>query len=165
MSNYFEDLVIGQTFELGSHTFGREEIIDFARKFDPQRFHLSEEGGRDSLFGGLCASGWHTSAVWLRHMLDHRARIADRMTFRGELPAKWGPSPGFDNIRWLKPVLVGDTIRYTTQLTEKVDSKSRPAVGLVLAQNQGFNQNGDLVFAVVSKMFVERRQPFVPAQS
>jgi acyl dehydratase len=159
MSNYFEDQVIGQVHELGSHTFGRDEIIDFAKKFDPQRFHLSEEGGRDSLFGALCASGWHTSAVWLRHMLDHRSRIADRMVFRGETPAKWGPSPGFENIRWLKPVFVGDTIRFTSQLTEKVDSRSRPTVGLVKSRNQGFNQHGDLVFEVTGIMFVERRQP------
>jgi acyl dehydratase len=159
MSNYFEDQIIGQVHELGGHTFGREEIIDFAEKFDPQRFHLSEEGGRDSLFGALCASGWHTSAVWLRHMLDHRGRVADRMTFRGERPAKWGPSPGFENIRWLKPVFVGDTIRFTSELVEKVDSKSRPTVGLVKSRNQGFNQHGDLVFEVTGIMFVERRTP------
>jgi acyl dehydratase len=163
MSNYFEDIVIGQVIDLGGHTFGREEIIDFARKFDPQRFHLSDEGGRDSLFGGLCASGWHTSAVWLRHTLDHRARIADRMVFRGEQPAKWGPSPGFEKIRWLKPVFVGDTIRFTTKAESKIDSKSRPGVGLLVSLNQGINQNGDLVFEVYGKMFVERRIPFQPA--
>ena len=160
MSLYFEDIVIGQKIDLGSHIFGREEIIDFAQKFDPQRFHLSEEGGKDSLFGGLCASGWHTSAVWLRHTLDHRARIADRMSFRGERPAKWGPSPGFEKIRWLKLVFVGDTIRFTTEAARKVDSKSRPGVGLLMSQNQGTNQHDELVFEVISKMFVERRVPF-----
>lgn len=165
MSNYFEDLVIGHSIDLGTHTFGREEIIDFATKYDPQRFHMSEEGGKDSLFGALCASGWHTSAVWLRHTLDHRARVADRMIFRGERPAKWGPSPGFEKIRWLKPVFVGDTIRYTTKLVEKIDSKSRPGVGLVVSQNQGINQQGELVFEVYGKMFVERRTPFQPASS
>jgi acyl dehydratase len=165
MSNYFEDLVIGQLNDLGTHTFGRDEIIDFATKYDPQRFHMSEEGGKDSLFGALCASGWHTSAVWLRHTLDHRARVADRMIFRGERPAKWGPSPGFEKIRWLKPVFVGDTIRYTTKLVEKIDSKSRPGVGLVVSQNQGINQHGELVFEVYGKMFVERRTPFQSAKS
>lgn len=165
MSNYFEDIVIGQVNDLGTHTFGREEIIDFAQKFDPQRFHLSEEGGNDSLFGGLCASGWHTSAVWLRHTLDHRARIADSMIFRGERPAKWGPSPGFEKIRWLKPVFVGDTIRFTTTAERKIDSKSRPGVGLLVSLNQGINQHRDLVFEVYGKMFVERRIPFQPILS
>lgn len=159
MSVYFEDLVIGQTIDLGSHTFGRAEIIDFASKFDPQRFHLSEEGGRDSLFGALCASGWHTSAVWLRLVIDHRRRAADQMKFRGERPAKWGPSPGFEKIRWVKPVFVGDTIRFTSAPIEKRDSKSKPEVGLLYSLNEGFNQQGDLVFQVTSKMFVERRVP------
>ena len=159
MSVYFEDLVIGQKNDLGSHTFGRAEIIDFATKFDPQRFHLSEEGGRDSLFGALCASGWHTSAVWLRLVIDHRRRAADQMVFRGERPAKWGPSPGFEKIRWVKPVFVGDTIRFTSAPIEKRDSKSKPEVGLLYSLNEGFNQQGDLVFQVTSKMFVERRVP------
>ena len=159
MSVYFEDLVVGQKIDLGSHTFGRSEIIDFATKYDPQRFHLSEEGGRDSLFGALCASGWHTSAIWLRLVIDHRRRVADQMVFRAERAAKWGPSPGFEKIRWVKPVFVGDTIRFSSQPSEKRDSKSKPDVGLLYSLNEGHNQNGDLVFQVTSKMFVERRQP------
>src|SRR5262245_29316487 len=110
MSAYFEDLAIGPVIALGSHTFTREEIIDFARKYDPQPFHLDDEAGARSLFGGLSASGWHTSAIWLRCMIDYRNRQADLMRFRGERPARYGPSPGFENIRWLKPVLVGDTL-------------------------------------------------------
>jgi len=157
MSLHFEDVALGVVIDLGSHTFGREEIIDFASKFDPQRFHLSEEGGRDSLFGALCASGWHTSAVWLRFVIDHRRRIADQMRFRGETPARYGPSPGFEKIRWLKPVFVGDTIRFTTRAIEKRPLASRPGLGLLLSHNEGINQHGELVFSVVSKMFVERR--------
>lgn len=157
MSTYFEDLVIGHKTELGSHTFTKAEIIDFATKFDPQRFHLSEEGGRDSLFGALCASGWHTSAIWLRLVVDYRRRVGDQMIYRGERPAKWGPSPGFEKIRWIKPVFAGDTIRFSTAIAEKRDSKSRPGVGLLYSLNEGYNQNGDLVFQVTSKMFVERR--------
>jgi acyl dehydratase len=157
MSLYFEDLVIGRKVELGSHVFGAAEIIDFATKYDPQRFHLSDEGAIGSLFGGLCASGWHTSAIWLRLMIDHRRRSADQMVFRGARPAQWGPSPGFEKIRWIKPVMAGDTIRFTTEASEKRDSKSRPAVGLLYSLNEGFNQSGALVFQVTSKMFVERR--------
>ena len=159
MSVYFEDLVVGSRSDLGSHTFSKAEIIDFARKFDPQRFHLSEDGARDSLFGALCASGWHTSAVWLRMVIDYRRRQSDQMVFRGETPARYGPSPGFEKIRWIKPVLVGDTIRFTTQVQELRDSKSRPEIGLLLSRNEGHNQHGDLVFSLISKMFVERRTP------
>jgi acyl dehydratase len=159
MSIYFEDLVVGAVSDLGSHRFTREEIVDFAQKYDPQRFHLSEEGGRDSLFGALCASGWHTSAIWLRLMVDHRLRQGDLMRFRGERPARYGPSPGFEKIRWLKPVFVGDTLQFKSTIQEKRDSKSRPDVGLLLSLNEGHNQNGDLAFSIVSKMFVERRTP------
>ena len=159
MSNYFEDLEIGTTAELGSHTFTRAEIVDFARRFDPQPFHLDEAAGKESLFGGLCASGWHTAAVWLRLVLDYRRRQADLMAFRGERPARYGPSPGFEKIRWAKPVLAGDTLRFTTRIKEKIDSKSRPAVGLVLTENKGFNQHGELAFSVIGKVFVERRKP------
>ncbi len=159
MSVYFEDLIVGHKTELGSHTFTKAEIVDFATKFDPQRFHMSEEGGRDSLFGALCASGWHTSAIWLRLVVDYRKRVGDQKMFRGERPAKWGPSPGFEKIRWIKPVFVGDTIRFTTAIAEKRVSKSRRDVGLLYSLNEGFNQHGDLVFQVTSKMFVERRMP------
>jgi acyl dehydratase len=159
MSVWFEDLVVGTRVELGGHTFTRAEIIDFATKFDPQRFHLSEEGAKDSLFGALCASGWHTSSVWLRTVVDYRRRQADQMVFRGETPARYGPSPGFEKIRWLKPVFVGDTIRFASMVHEKRDSRSRPDVGLLLSLNEGHNQHGDLVFSIISKMFVERRHP------
>jgi acyl dehydratase len=158
MSNYFEDLPIGTTAELGAHTFTREEIVDFARRFDPQPFHLDDAAAKKSLFGALCASGWHTAAVWLRLVLDYRKREADLMAFRGERPARYGPSPGFENLRWVKPVVVDDTIRFTTRIKDKIDSKSRPAVGLVLSENEGFNQHGDLVFSVIGKVFVERRK-------
>jgi acyl dehydratase len=159
MSNYFEDLEVGQSAALGSYTFAREEIVDFARRFDPQPFHLDEEAAKASLFGALCASGWHTSAIWLRHVIDYRAREADLMRFRGERPAKYGPSPGFENIRWLKPVFVGDTLSFTTRLKDKVESRSRPHLGLLLWDNEGVNQKGELAFSVTSKVFVERRWP------
>jgi acyl dehydratase len=160
MSGYFEDIEIGATVHLGSYTFTREAIIDFARKYDPQPFHLDEEAVRHTLFGGLCASGWHTSAIWLRHLIDHRNREADLMRFQGQRPPRYGPSPGFEKLRWLKPVYVGDTLTFTTRAKEKIDSRSRPDVGLVLSDNEAVNQNNELVFSVVSKVFVERRRPF-----
>lgn len=159
MSNYLEDLEIGRTIELGQHTFTREEIIQFARAFDPQPFHLDEAAAARSLFGRLCASGWHTAAVWLRLLIDHRRREADLIAYAGGRPARYGPSPGFEKIRWLKPVYPGDTIRFTTTVREKLPSRSRPSVGLVRSENAGYNQDGALVFSVIGKVFVERREP------
>lgn len=159
MSFYFEDLVVGAVVELGSHVFAREEIVDFARRYDPQPFHLDDAAGSASLFGGLAASGWHTTAVWLRHMVDARNREADMMRLRGERPARYGPSPGFEQLKWVKPVFPGDAIRFTTCVAAKLDWRSRVDVGLVHFENNGYNQGGDLVFSLVSKMLVERRTP------
>ena len=159
MGLYFEDLAVGRVNDLGSHTFGRAEIIDFARKFDPQPFHLSDEGAIGTLFGALCASGWHTTAIWLRLVVDHRRRLADQMRFQGTRPAQYGPSPGFEAIRWIKPVYPGDTIRYQSTVKDLVPSKSRPTVGLLVSDNTGHNQTGDLVFSIRGKIFVERRNP------
>jgi acyl dehydratase len=157
MGVYFEDLMIGAQVELGSHTFTRAEILAFARKYDPQPFHLDDAAARRSLFGSLSASGWHTAAIWLRLMVDARNRDGDVMRFRGERPARYGPSPGFEQLKWIMPVLVDDTLRFTTKVVEKRDVRSRPEVGLVIYQNEGFNQKGELVFQITSKIFVERR--------
>ena len=146
--------------DLGAHTFTRDEVLAFAQAYDPQPFHLDEAAAAQSLFGGLSASGWHTASVWLRHVIDYRRRQGDMMRFRGETPARWGPSPGFENLKWLKPVLVGDTIAFRATFAEKRDSRSRPDVGLVMSLNEGTNQRGEAVFAVTSKMFVQRRTPF-----
>ena len=109
------------------------------------------------IYGAMTASGWQTTSVWLRMLIDERTREADMMRFRGERPARYGPSPGFEKLKWIKPVYVGDSVRYTTRVIEKRDSKSKPEVGLLYFQNEGFNQHGELVFSLVSKMFVERR--------
>jgi acyl dehydratase len=157
MSHYYEDIVPEVTHELGCYTFSRESVVAFASEYDPQVFHLGEEAGRDSMYGAMTASGWQTTSVWLRMLIDERNREADMMRFRGERPARYGPSPGFEQLKWIKPVFVGDTVRFTTRIIEKRDSKSRPQVGLVMFQNEGYNQHGVLVFSLVSKMFVERR--------
>src|SRR5262245_312284 len=160
MSLYFEDIVPEVTHELGTYTFTREAIVAFAQEYDPQVFHLDEDAGKRSMFGAMTASGWHTTSVWLRMLIDERNRAADFMRFRGERPARYGPSPGFEKLKWIKPVFVGDTVRYTTRIIEKRDSKSRPAVGLLIFQNEGLNQQGELVFSLVSKMFVDLQVPF-----
>ena len=113
---YYEDIAVGQRRELGSFTFTAEAIKEFARKFDPQPFHLDEEAGRRSLFGGLAASGWHVSAVCMRLLVADGQREAAEAMARGELPAVGGPSPGFKDLRWIKPVLAGDTIRFASEV-------------------------------------------------
>lgn len=159
MGLYFEDVVAEETHELGVYTFTRDAIVAFAQEYDPQVFHLGEEAGNRSIYGAMTASGWHSTSVWLRMLIDERTREADMMRFRGERPARYGPSPGFEKLKWIKPVYVGDSVRYTTRVIEKRDSRSRPEVGLLYFQNEGHNQHGILVFSLVSKMFVERRVP------
>jgi acyl dehydratase len=156
---FFEDRIVGEITDLGQHTFMRDEIIAFAREFDPQPFHLDEEVAKASLFGALCASGWHTAAHFIRGVVT--TRLAANAAARAEgrrLPA-YGPSPGFRDLRWFKPVYVGDTISYRARLAEKIDLKSRPERGLLASLVQGRNQKGEVVFAVVSQILAERREP------
>jgi acyl dehydratase len=156
---YFEDRVIGGTGDLGSHTFAREEIIDFARQFDPQPFHLDEEAAKASLFGGLCASGWHTAAQLIRGIIDARREANAEASAKGVRLATYGPSPGFRDMRWHKPVYVGDTVSYRSRLTGKIDLKSRPSRGLLQTSVQGRNQKGEIVMSLTSQMLADRRAP------
>lgn len=154
---YYEDIAVGQRRELGSFTFTAEAIKEFARKFDPQPFHLDEEAGRRSLFGGLAASGWHVSAVCMRLLVADGQREASEAMARGELPAVGGPSPGFKDLRWIKPVLAGDTIRFASEVESIRISESRPQWAILQGRNTGTNQRGELVFSFLASAFVPRR--------
>ncbi len=160
---FFEDRVIGEITDLGQHTFAREEIIAFARAFDPQPFHLDEEAAKASLFGGLCASGWHTAAHFIRGVITTRNAAVTAAGAPGQRLAAYGPSPGFRDLAWYKPVFVGDTIRYRARLAEKIDLKTRPERGLLASLVQGRNQHGEIVFAVMSQILAERRESYKPA--
>ncbi len=157
LGNYFEDIAVGEVRELGSHTFGREEIIAFAKAFDPQPFHLSEEAGKASLFGGLAASGWHTASIFIRQVVQSRHVHEAALRADGKPIAVWGPSPGFRNLAWLKPVLMGDTIVYRNKVIETRVLKTRPDRGFVVTLAEGRNQHGVIVFRYTGQMFVERR--------
>ena len=159
MTQFFEDIVLGEPIELGAHEFTREEIVSFATRFDPQPFHMDEEAARDTFFGGLCASGWHTACVWMQLMAAERARSAAEATAAGRRAARHGPSPGFRHLRWLKPVYPGDVISYRCVPEEKIELKSRPAYGLLVSRNEGVNQHSDLVISFLGRLFVERRTP------
>jgi acyl dehydratase len=154
---FFEDLQVGQRRELGSYTFTAEEIIRFAQQFDPQRFHLDEEEGRNSLFGGLAASGWHVGSVCMKLIVADNQRLAELARSRGETIPVGGPSPGFRELRWLEPVLAGDTISFCSEIDSLRTSASRPHWGILQARNTGNNQRGDLVFSVLASAFVPTR--------
>jgi len=154
---YFDDIMVGDRMELGSHTFAAEDIKSFAARYDPQAFHMDEAAAAKSHFGALCASGWHTVAAWMRLRVLYGQREDAERAARGEIIAKLGPSPGFRELTWRKPVYVGDTIAYASEIAEKRVSKSRPGWGLIFARNTGTNQNGELVMSFIGSGFVERR--------
>jgi acyl dehydratase len=156
---FFEDMQIGQRRELGSFIFTAELIKEFARQFDPQRFHLDEEEGRKSLFGGLAASGWHVASVCMKLLVADGQREAGEAAARGEEVAVWGPSPGFRELRWIKPVLAGDTISFSSEVESLRSSAKRPEWGIMQARNIGTNQRGELAYSFLATGFVPRRNP------
>ena len=152
----YEEIVVGSTHRLGAHTFTREEIKRFATLYDPQRFHVDEEAAAASLFGGLCASGWHTASVMMGLFSRYFAREIERAAASGRQASPLGPSPGFDNLKWLKPVYPDDTITFTGQIAAKRESSSRPGWGIVSIETRGTNQAGEPVFAHTGHVFVAK---------
>ena len=135
---YYEDLEIGQKIKLGSINVSKKEIISFAEKFDPQPFHTNEIKAKGSIFGGLCASGWHTCSLFMRILYD------------GFLinSAALG-SPGMDAIRWLKPLRPGETITGIGEVIKKTPSKSRPEIGSLIINYEVFNKNNELIMTLI----------------
>lgn len=154
---YLEDIKIGDVLMTGRHVFNADEIKSFARRFDPQLFHLDEDEAARSHFGALCASGWHTASAWMRLHVDYRRAENDAARARGEAIAQSGPALGFRDLKWLKPVYAGDAIDYKSEVTEGRVSNSRLGHGLVTILTTGVNQNGALVISFFSTTFVERR--------
>lgn len=146
MTLFFEDFEVGRTQEAGSRTVTREEILDFARKFDPQPFHVDEEAARRSQFGGLIASGWHTAA------LCHGILVEE---FLGSDSGSMG-SPGVDELRWLRPVRPGDTLTVSTEVVAVTPSRTKPG-GLVKLRYVMRNQNGEAVMTMIASGFFRRR--------
>ncbi|MDR5757432.1 MaoC family dehydratase [Caballeronia sp. LZ035] len=148
MKYAYEDFDIGSAVVLSAHTFTREEIVGFAERYDAQPFHLNEAAGEASHFGGLVASGWNTCAAMMGILV--RDMVGDSTSMG---------SPGLDNIRWLKPVRVGDTVRLTVRVLDKRVSKSKPDRGIVQTRWEAHNQHGDLVLTVDSAALFGLRQP------
>ncbi|TFY96621.1 MaoC family dehydratase [Ramlibacter humi] len=149
---YWEDLQPGSVRELGTITPTREEIVDFATKFDPQPFHLDEEAARHSVFGALCASGWHTCAMAMRLTVDNFLRESSSMG-----------SPGLENVKWLKPVYPGDTLTLRHRTLESRPLNSKPDLGLVRSVWEMFNQRGEQVLHMEGYGMFRRRTPAQPA--
>ena len=144
---YFEDLEPGATASFGRYEVTREEVIEFATKYDPQSFHLSDEAAAQTHFGRISASGWHTCAMVMRMMVDN---ITERRQ------AGLG-SPGLDELRWLRPVYPGDTLRVETTLLDKTPSRSRPEMGSFRSEVKVFNQDHVLVATMKSIGLIRRR--------
>jgi acyl dehydratase len=146
---YFEDYAAGRVYELGTIAVSEEEIIEFARRFDPQYFHIDPEKASASQFGGIIASGWHTVSLAMRLYVDrylsHVASLA---------------SPGAEDVRWPNPVRPGDTLRVRVTVLEARPSRSKPDRGIVRAQVEAINQRDELVLSMIVTNFLgRRRQP------
>ncbi|MCC2610673.1 MaoC family dehydratase [Neorhizobium petrolearium] len=135
----------GRKIITGTLAFTAEDIIRFAKKFDPQPFHVDADAARDYVFGGLCASGWHTCAGWMKTYIAYWTKEAARLESEGISPPKLGPSAGFKKLQWLKPVYAGDSITYSISVTESRPLASRPGTWINMTVNDGVNQHGDVV--------------------
>ncbi len=144
---YWEDVEVGAQSSFGRYEVTREEVIEFATKYDPQPFHLSDEAAAQTYFGRLSASGWHSCAMLMR-------MIVDNMATRQQ--AGLG-SPGLDELRWLKPVYPGDTLRAESEVIDKTPSRSRPDMGSYRARTTVFNQDGAPVMSLVQIGLIRRR--------
>ena len=150
---YFEDLEVGTDTEFGSYEVTREEVLDFARKYDPQPFHLSDDEAAKTYFGRLAASGWHscamTMAVLARYSVEHQQAVLG--------------SPGIDELRWRKPVYPGDTLHVRGRIVDKAPSRSRPEMGSFRTETIVTNQDGAAVLTFTSIVLIRRRGSDAPA--
>jgi acyl dehydratase len=146
VANYLEDYAVGQTFGSGTARVEADRMTSFAAEFDPQPFHISDQGARNTIFGALAASGWYTAAITMRLLVD------------GELkPAGGVVGLGFDELRWPRPVRPGDELHLLSEILDVRPSKSRPDQGLVKVRTTTLNQAGEAVQITVGNLLVRRR--------
>lgn len=141
---WFEDVEVGRRASFGRYEVTRDEVVDFARRYDPQPFHLSDEAAAATHFGRLAASGWHTCAMTMAMLVEHM----------GEHQEAGLGSPGLDELRWMRPVHPGDVLRCESEVLEKRASASRPGVGLYKSRTTVFNQNDAAVMTFVSNVMI-----------
>ncbi|NMN03922.1 MULTISPECIES: MaoC family dehydratase [unclassified Novosphingobium] len=146
---YYEDLEVGAVARFGQRVVTREEVVEFAGKYDPQPFHLSDEAAAATHFGRLSASGWHTCAMTMAMIVEEQERAGHQGL----------GSPGIDELRWRHPVYPGDTLRVETEILGKRRSQSRPEMGLFRAATRVLNQDDVVVLTMVSNAMVSTRDP------
>ncbi len=149
---YFEDIEPGTKSAFGRYEVTREEVIEFASKYDPQPFHLDDDAAAQTYFGKLSASGWHTGSMVMRMLVEN---------LKANKQASLG-SPGIDELRWLKPVYPGDVLRCETEIVDKTPSRSRPEMGSFRSKLTVFNQNDELVMTMKSIGLIRRRPAEAP---
>ena len=152
--DYFEDLEIGRKASFGRYEVTRDEVMEFARKYDPQPFHLDDEAAAKTHFGRLSASGWHTCAMMMSMLVEN---------MKTHRQAGLG-SPGMDNLRWTRPVYPGDTLRVESEVISKRRSASRPEMGLFKSTVKVFNQNDQTVLEMTSNGLIQVRNPDAPIE-
>ena len=143
---YFEDLNIGKKILIGPISVSEKEIIEFAKKFDPQPFHIDVEKAKESLFGNLCASGWHTCSLYMRMLYDG---LLINLASLG--------SPGMNEIRWIKPLFPNETINGVLTIISKTPSKSKPSIGTMVIDSKVFNSKKELIMTMQSISIVKKR--------
>lgn len=148
---YFEDMAAGRTRRFGSYCVTREEVLEFARKYDPQPFHLSDEAAAETHFGRIAASGWHTCSMTMAMLVEHMATE----------PAASLGAIGIDKLRWLKPVYPGDTLSCETEILDTARSRSKPHMGRIEMRTTTFNQHGEPVLDMTSLTLIRTREPGV----
>ena len=142
---FFDDLAVSDRFETGTHELSADDIKRFAGEFDPQPFHLDEDAARDTIFGGLAASGWHTAAITMRLLVTGGPKLANGIVGAG------------GGIEWKTPARPGDVLHVESEVTELIPSRSRPDRGIVVMRSTTFNQRGEVVQVLTPKLMVARR--------
>lgn len=143
---YFEDYTAGERHELGAHPVTESDIVSYARRFDAQAFHLDPLAARQSIYGGLIASGWHTGSIMMKLLAEHFISPYSSMG-----------SPGVDEVRWPRPVRPGDVLRLRVTVIDRRRSVSKPDRGLLRLRQECVNQRGEVVMSLTAMMFCRCR--------
>jgi acyl dehydratase len=149
---YFQDIAVGEKAAFGAYRVDRDEVLDFARRYDPQPFHLSDEGAAATHFGRLAASGWHSCAMTMAMLVQHMEAHPQASLGAG----------GIDELRWLRPVHPGDTLRCETEVLETRRSASKPGMGFVRSRMTTFNQDDQPVLSFVANAMIAVRDAAAP---
>lgn len=150
---HFEDIEVGKPYDYGAYEVTKDEIFEFAHAYDPQPHHIDEEAAKLSLVKGLCASGWHSCAMFMRTFYD--GMLADSASMGG---------PAIDEVKWLKPVRPGHILKARSTCVEKRIMRSRPWIGICKMQHQMFNQDGELLMTMDNSFFIRVRHPEAPPE-